>query len=94
MLGIVDFAFFFLLQRAAISFHDNHGANIVLSNDNQTAEYAQGYGDGVVMLRDPMEVNMLYEVFQSFLVDKVEVHKGKFYSAIAIQWVRCRGCVI
>ena len=51
----------------AVSFHDNHGTGIVLSNNKQTAR-AEKWGNGVVMLRDPMTVNMLYEVIQSVLV--------------------------
>ncbi|KAK7092788.1 E3 ubiquitin-protein ligase TRIM33-like [Littorina saxatilis] len=47
----------------AFCFHDNHGKNILLSDDQQTAEYRGDLGGGgIVMSRDPMEVNKLYEV--------------------------------
>ncbi|XP_070188706.1 E3 ubiquitin-protein ligase TRIM33-like [Littorina saxatilis] len=47
----------------AFCFHDNHGENIVLSNDKQTAE-RRGFGNrgGIVVASQPMMTNMLYEV--------------------------------
>ncbi|XP_070184650.1 neuralized-like protein 4 [Littorina saxatilis] len=52
-----------LLSIAAFRFHDNHGKRVVLSNDQQTAKFPSDYfGWGIVMSRDPMEVNKLYEV--------------------------------
>ncbi|XP_070188736.1 E3 ubiquitin-protein ligase TRIM71-like [Littorina saxatilis] len=44
-----------------LSFHDNHGKNIVLSNNKQTAE-RRGSGGGIVVASQPMMTNMLYEV--------------------------------
>ncbi|XP_076455439.1 uncharacterized protein LOC143290010 [Babylonia areolata] len=43
-------------------FHDNHGQGIVLSNNCQTAGRVLAFDDGIVMSRDPMEVNRLYQV--------------------------------
>ena len=52
-----------VFQPAAFRFHDNHGENIVLTNNQQTAERrGRGDGDGIVVSCDPMEVNTLYEV--------------------------------
>ena len=54
-------------QATAFSFHDNHGTNTVLSNNKQTAERRSGTEyDGIVMSRDPMVENMLYEVKNYF----------------------------
>ncbi|XP_070175062.1 uncharacterized protein [Littorina saxatilis] len=51
------------LRNKAFRFHDNHGEEVVLTNDQQTAEYRRDLaGDGIVMSRDPMNVNTLYEV--------------------------------
>ncbi|XP_070175463.1 myosin heavy chain, striated muscle-like [Littorina saxatilis] len=50
-------------QTEDFCFHDNHGTEVVLSNNQQTAEYrSRGLRNGIVMSRDPMEVNKLYEV--------------------------------
>ncbi|XP_070205507.1 E3 ubiquitin-protein ligase TRIM33-like [Littorina saxatilis] len=50
-----------------LSFHDNHGKNIVLSNNKQTAERrGRGWDGGIVVASQPMVTNMLYEV----IVDK------------------------
>ncbi|XP_076455335.1 E3 ubiquitin-protein ligase TRIM56-like isoform X1 [Babylonia areolata] len=46
----------------AWSFHGNHGQHIVLSNNDQTADRVTGSSHGVVMSRDPLEVNTLYQV--------------------------------
>ncbi|XP_070200611.1 E3 ubiquitin-protein ligase TRIM56-like isoform X2 [Littorina saxatilis] len=46
----------------SFSFHDNHGKNIVLSNNKQTAERTRGNDHAIVMSRDPMQVGVLYEV--------------------------------
>nr|KAG5707964.1 hypothetical protein BaRGS_025102 [Batillaria attramentaria] len=43
-------------------FHTNHGKNIVLSDDQRSAERVTGYIDGIVLSSDPMMVNTLYEV--------------------------------
>ncbi|XP_070205513.1 E3 ubiquitin-protein ligase TRIM33-like [Littorina saxatilis] len=46
-----------------LSFHDNHGENIVLSNNKQTAEKrGYDYYGGIVVASQPMMTNMLYEV--------------------------------
>ena len=49
-------------QATAFSFHDNHGTGIVLSDDKQTAERTAGSGNGIVLSRDPMVENTVYEV--------------------------------
>ena len=49
-------------QATAFSFHDNHGTRIVLSDDKQTAERTAGSFDGIVMSRDHMVENTVYEV--------------------------------
>ncbi len=49
-------------QAAAFSFHDNHGTGIVLSDDKQTAERTADSEDGIVLSRDPMVENTVYEV--------------------------------
>ncbi|XP_076455440.1 E3 ubiquitin-protein ligase TRIM56-like [Babylonia areolata] len=43
-------------------FHDNHGRKVALSNNCQTAGRVTGFYNGIVMSRDPMEVNRLYQV--------------------------------
>ncbi|XP_070174151.1 myosin heavy chain, embryonic smooth muscle isoform-like [Littorina saxatilis] len=49
-------------QNQALRFHDNHGGHVVLSNNHQTAVYEGVYTfGGIVMSRDPLEVNKLYE---------------------------------
>ncbi|XP_070205963.1 E3 ubiquitin-protein ligase TRIM33-like [Littorina saxatilis] len=46
-----------------LSFHDNHGKNIVLSNNKQTAEMrGSNYNGGIVVASQPMMTNMVYEV--------------------------------
>ncbi|XP_070200617.1 transcription intermediary factor 1-beta-like isoform X3 [Littorina saxatilis] len=45
----------------SFSFHDNHGKNIVLSNNKQTAERTRDNAFAIVMSRDPMQVGVLYE---------------------------------
>ena len=49
-------------QATAFSFHDNHGTNIVLSDNKQTAERLGTVYDGIVTSRDPMVENTVYEV--------------------------------
>ena len=49
-------------QAIAFSFHDNHGTGIVLSDDKQTAERTVDFYNGIVLLRDPMVENTVYEV--------------------------------
>ena len=44
-------------------FHPNHGTRVKLSNAHKTAQRTDDdYGDGVVIARDPMQPQMLYEV--------------------------------
>ncbi|XP_076450666.1 uncharacterized protein LOC143286776 isoform X2 [Babylonia areolata] len=43
-------------------FHDNHGTAVTLSNNNRTASKSDDQVNGIVLSRDPLEVNMLYEV--------------------------------
>ena len=55
------------LQALPFRFHDNHSKSVVLSEDKRTAARREGgggggHGHGIVMSRDPMEVNQLYEV--------------------------------
>ena len=49
-------------QATAFRFHDNHGRDIVLSDDKQTAERTADNFDGIMMSRDPMVENTVYEV--------------------------------
>ncbi|XP_025114405.1 E3 ubiquitin-protein ligase TRIM33-like isoform X2 [Pomacea canaliculata] len=51
-------------QPPVLVFHDNCGTNIRLTNGNRTAEKTElnMIGDGVVVSRDPMLANVLYEV--------------------------------
>ncbi len=53
---------FLVSQATAFGFHDNHGTGIVLSDNKQTAERKSRFGDGIVMSRDPMVDNTVYEV--------------------------------
>ena len=55
------------LQPASFCFHNNHGTHIVLSDNKRTSEKTigkgtAGWGNGIVMSRDHMQVNHLYEV--------------------------------
>ena len=46
-------------------FHNYHGTKVVLSDNQVTAErrnLKSSYNKGIVMSRDPMQVNKLYEV--------------------------------
>ena len=55
----------FQFQPAVFAFHDNHGTRIVLSNNQRTAKRTDGKSsgtNGIVMSRDTMQVNHLYEV--------------------------------
>ncbi|XP_070176396.1 E3 ubiquitin-protein ligase TRIM56-like [Littorina saxatilis] len=63
-------------QPEVFRFHDNHGKNIVLSNDQLTTERKSGTeGYGTVMSRDPMEINVVYEV----LIDETDnTKRGNF----------------
>ncbi|XP_025114397.1 E3 ubiquitin-protein ligase TRIM33-like isoform X2 [Pomacea canaliculata] len=51
-------------QPPVLVFHDNCGSNIRLTNGNRTAEKIDrsAYNNGVVMSRDPMLFDVLYEV--------------------------------
>ena len=49
-------------QAIEFSVHDNHGTRIVLSDDKQTAERTAEECYGIVMSRDPMVENTVYEV--------------------------------
>ncbi|KAK7094474.1 E3 ubiquitin-protein ligase TRIM33-like isoform X1 [Littorina saxatilis] len=58
---------------ASFYFHDNHGTNIVLSNNHKTAERkGRGYRNGIVVSRYPIEVNKLYEI----CMDKADGPEG------------------
>lgn len=46
----------------SLYFHDNHGENITLSFDRQTAEKIRGRFDGIVVACEEMASNSLYEV--------------------------------
>nr|KAG5700571.1 hypothetical protein BaRGS_015367 [Batillaria attramentaria] len=43
-------------------FHTNHGKNIVLSNNQQTAERVREFKDGIVISSEAMTTNTLYEI--------------------------------
>ena len=52
-------------QPAVFVFHNNHGRDIVLSDNQLTAERTGpevSRWNGLVMSRDPMQVNKLYKV--------------------------------
>ena len=53
---------FLFPQETAFSSHDNHGTGVVLSDDKHTAERTSRVGDGIVLSRDPMVENTVYEV--------------------------------
>ena len=56
--------------KVCLRFHDNCGEKIKLSNNHQTAQYTSssywGDQDGVVISRDPMLTDMLYQVSETF----------------------------
>ncbi|XP_070205972.1 E3 ubiquitin-protein ligase TRIM56-like [Littorina saxatilis] len=59
----------------AFCFHDNHGKNIVLSNNKQTAERrGTDLDGGIVVASQPMMTNMLYEV----ILDKRDAYDGGY----------------
>ena len=49
-------------QATEFRFHDNHGTGIVLSDNKQTAERTSDIYNGIVLSRDPMVENTVYEV--------------------------------
>ena len=53
---------FLFSQATAFRFHDNHGTGIVLSDNKQTAERTAYRKNGIVLSRDPMVENTVYEV--------------------------------
>lgn len=56
-------------MEADLRFHGNHGKNVVLSNDDHTVQKTSIHRNhGIVMSRDPMFTNMLYEV----RIDKIQ----------------------
>lgn len=55
------FEFPFVIVQISWSFHRNHGINVVLSNNEHTAEL-QGDLCGIVMSGEPLKINTLYEV--------------------------------
>ena len=53
----------FFFKAIILRFHDNCGKKIQLSNNYQTAQRTSpDKGHGIVMSRDPMLTNLLYEV--------------------------------
>jgi len=61
--------------KVCLRFHDNCGKNIKLSNNNQTAQQTSRGGfsvlfcqEGMVISRDPMLTDMLYQVNETFSV--------------------------
>ncbi|XP_070194590.1 transcription intermediary factor 1-alpha-like isoform X2 [Littorina saxatilis] len=62
-------------QPVAFSFHNNHGKHVVLSNDEHTAERTALSSCCIVVSRDPMQDNMLYEV----RIDETESRWGYHY---------------
>lgn len=46
----------------AVRFHENCGSNIVLSNDNRTAERIRHHNHGIVMCAYPLMTGRIYEV--------------------------------
>ena len=57
----------FLFQATGFSFHDNHGKDIVLSDNMQTAERMSDGYNGIVVSRDYMAENRVYEVDESVM---------------------------
>ena len=50
-------------QKVSLTFHDNCGKKIRLTNNHQTAQRTSSdREDGIVMSRDPMLTDMLYQV--------------------------------
>ena len=50
-------------QKVSLTFHDNCGKKIRLTNNHQTAQRTSSdIGDGIVVSRDPMLTDMLYQV--------------------------------
>ena len=49
-------------QATEFSFHDNHGKHIMLSDNKQTAERTADSEYRIVLSRDPMVENTVYEV--------------------------------
>ena len=65
--GFSIFILFFIdlltVQKVSLIFHDNCGKKIRLTNNRQTAQRTlSDHGDGMVMSRDPMLTDMLYQV--------------------------------
>ena len=61
--------------KVCLRFHDKCGKNITLSNNNQTAQQTSRGGfsvlfcqEGMVISRDPMLTDMLYQVNETFSV--------------------------
>ncbi|XP_076455151.1 E3 ubiquitin-protein ligase TRIM56-like isoform X1 [Babylonia areolata] len=52
------------------NFHGNHGKNVVLSNNDQTADRVTTPSYGIVMSREQMEVNTLYQVEMNEVLSK------------------------
>lgn len=57
-------------EPAGVRFHANHGTNIALSDDRQTAEKVRGDSHAIVMVTDPMGFDTLFEV----RVDELETN--------------------
>ncbi|XP_070209873.1 neuralized-like protein 4 [Littorina saxatilis] len=49
-------------QQEPFTFDDNHGVNIVLSHNKQAAERTRGLNHAILMSRNPMKMNVLYEI--------------------------------
>ncbi|XP_076451093.1 uncharacterized protein LOC143286987 isoform X1 [Babylonia areolata] len=56
-------------------FHDNHGTAVTLSNNNRTASKSNDIRNGIVLSRDPLDINVLYEVH----IDKWESGRGIYF---------------
>ncbi|KAL8603699.1 hypothetical protein ACOMHN_017196 [Nucella lapillus] len=51
-----------IIDPAALRFDANHGSNVVLSNDGQTAERIRGHDNAIVVCRYPLLINRVFEV--------------------------------
>ena len=73
------------LKAIILRFHDNCGKKIQLSNNHQTAHRtSRDTGHGVVISRDPMLTNLLYEVGYKhlFVCVSVRLAEGRAFHVV------------
>lgn len=73
----------YVAMREDLCFHYNHGSNVVLSNNNQTATLTGGlvYNGGIVIGSVPMTVGYLYQV----RIDRIVGDIGIFIAGVVTQ---------